>query len=710
MTTILDHESDSNNLKIFGDSPIENATYFNFDTYANAICEVVLRSDNKTPLSIAINGKWGSGKTSLMMTIRKKLKETPPNTSSRKVRTVWFNAWKYSQTDFLLASLVREIFDEMGRQSVLTRRGLINKLKWYCLKIYGKADTIQQVTDLAKILTLGLGPDFKKWQKQPEYEKHRPFYDSFKQYVELVLQFFVLDKVGDHFDDSKGVLVIFIDDLDRCSPKSVSNILESINLFFDQEGCIFIFGMDLGIISKAIKSHYNEYEGFSGESYIKKMVQLQFNLPEISTQDCRNFISQELVTEDILKKYIDLIIIGSANNPRQIKQFVNSLKFIFTLKDLIEGDTRIDEELLIKWANLNSISNQFINSIKNNNNVLMSVQAYSRRNPSMDLSTWNTTFEGSFLHNIPESKRADFLREFEEYSGDEKIVKTLGYGEKVFHEGNLKSYISLSNLSPQEPKIGDVSDRLVRIEAEKDSFIIGRSIGFQGTCDNCGTYVHLVAYGPGKYSPGVEIGTPEVNYRGNWKFMWSPGNSLLPGQYTIEVTDSDKSVSDEVDVRAERGAITIVAAGNQAYYIGERLKFSGTSTVGNEVYLAIRGPTLGKEFRKLDQPSLTSMQDKPDSFVKVGIKGDNTWSYTWDTSKIGMLLEEGTYTVYALQQPSIEDLAVIAYGTVSIIIKQPFVSATFSQSRYARGEPILISGTAFGVSHQELQIWLIGES
>jgi hypothetical protein len=713
---MTDQEINSTILKIFSDSPIDEAKYFNFDSYANAICDIIQQPDNKTPLSIAINGKWGSGKSSLMKTIQKKIENPSNNPSRRKVKTVWFNAWKYSQTDSLLASLIREIFDEMGRQNFLTRKGFFPKLNYYILKIHGKVDTIQQLSDLASLLTLGLGPDLKKWQKEPVYEKHLPFYDNFKKYIDLVLQFFVVKNVDGHYDDSKGVLVIFIDDLDRCSPQSVATILESINLFFDQDGCIFVFGLDANIISKAIRSHYEKYDGFSGENYIKKLIQLQFNLPEICVEDCKEFIEKELIAEEPLKKYTDLIIIGSANNPRQIKQFVNSIKFTLSLKNLIVGNQQIDEELLIKWSNLNSISDQFILSVKNHNVLLFILQSFSRRDLSQEDSLWYIEiYEKQFLNNILESRRSEIKMEFELYSSDEKIIKTLKYGKSVFHEDTLNAYISLSNLSPQEPKVGEISERYLRIEADKDSFVIGYPIRFMGNSSNCGKVVHLTAYGPEKYTTGIKIGSPEVNYRGEWKFTWSPDLSLPSGNYTIEVTDSDNSVSDEVDVKAEKGSISLMLAGSQTYYIGEKLKFSGVSTSAKEVFLAIIGPLKTDNIgigglRKFDNPQIISIQDDPNTFVKVKKKIDNTFSFNWDTSTIGQFFNEGTYTAYAIEKPStLENLAGIVYGSVSFIIRKPFVSVTATQSTYAQGDPIIISGTAEGVQNQKLQIWVISD-
>ena len=50
-----------------------------------------------------------------------------------------------------------------------------------------------------------------------------------------------------------------------------------------------------------------------------------------------------------------------------------------------------------------------------------------------------------------------------------------------------------------------------------------------------------------------------------------------------------------------------------------------------------------------------------------------------------------------------------AYGTVSIIIKKPFISATASQSTVAKGDRIYITGTAEG-DPSSVQIWILGKN
>ena len=97
--------------------------------------------------------------------------------------------------------------------------------------------------------------------------------------------------------------------------------------------------------------------------------------------------------------------------------------------------------------------------------------------------------------------------------------------------------------------------------------------------------------------------------------------------------------------------------------------------------------------------------------MQVAVQGDNTWSYKWGTSSIA--LDAGTYTIYATSQPSSSDstqLSSVAYGTVSIIIKPPFVSATASQSTVAQGDNVFITGTAQGQPSEGVMIWILGKN
>jgi hypothetical protein len=167
---------------------------------------------------------------------------------------------------------------------------------------------------------------------------------------------------------------------------------------------------------------------------------------------------------------------------------------------------------------------------------------------------------------------------------------------------------------------------------------------------------------------------------------------------------------DEVDVKVEKGAVTIVAAGDQSYYLGEEIKLSGTNTESSITHLFIIGPNLPEKGGVLTEPKTPITPYAAWNSVKADVLADNTWSYKWGTSNID--LDAGTYTIYAVSQPydkTPTDLAKAAYGTVSIIIKKPFVSATASQSTVAKGDRIYLTGTAEGQPHS-VAVWVLGKN
>lgn len=255
------------------------------------------------------------------------------------------------------------------------------------------------------------------------------------------------------------------------------------------------------------------------------------------------------------------------------------------------------------------------------------------------------------------------------------------------------------------------SQPLVDIYANKDAILVGRSIEFSGQCINGGRIVHLTAIGPGEYSKGKEIASPVVSSSGKWRFEWTPEISIEPGEFLMKVVDSLNKVSDELTFRIEKGAVTMVAAGNQVYYLGEKVQLRGTSTVPTkEIYLSIKQHGVFSKQKKIDQLNVTCENDRPDSFTKVKIESDYTWSFTWDTSLVASELKKGYHTIFATEAPQTFDkLNKMAFSKISVIIEQPFVSGTASQSTIAQGDRLYITGTAEGEPRKGVQIWIFGD-
>jgi hypothetical protein len=194
-----------------------------------------------------------------------------------------------------------------------------------------------------------------------------------------------------------------------------------------------------------------------------------------------------------------------------------------------------------------------------------------------------------------------------------------------------------------------------------------------------------------------ETGYRKVSFSTSSDSSAGKPEGTTPGAWTISVVDeADKRCQNTTVIKVEKGAVTVGAAGDQSYYLGEEIKLSGINTESYKTFLFLTGPNLHVNGANISDPGTSPSKDNDaGTFKAVDVLGDNTWSWKWGTK--GYKLDAGTYTVYAVSNPLTKaSLAQAAYGTVSILIKKPVVIVTpaISQPVFNRGETVVISGTA----------------
>ena len=97
-------------------------------------------------------------------------------------------------------------------------------------------------------------------------------------------------------------VIVFIDDLDRCSPTKALEVFESIKVFLGIDGFVYIIGLSHVTISKLITVQYKE-SGIKGEQYIKKIIQIPIILPEWNVKDIGTLINDLLKNNLISNDY-----------------------------------------------------------------------------------------------------------------------------------------------------------------------------------------------------------------------------------------------------------------------------------------------------------------------------------------------------------------------------------------------------------------------
>ena len=114
---------------------------------------------------------------------------------------------------------------------------------------------------------------------------------------------------------------------------------------------------------------------------------------------------------------------------------------------------------------------------------------------------------------------------------------------------------------------------------------------------------------------------------------------------------------------------TAAAQGIQAY-MGDTIPLSGYSPSSPFVYLFLTGPNLPENGVALNNINLRADQG---GFTRVAVDGSNDmWSYKWGTNSLGGRLDEGTYTVWVVNEPEDRsNLGNAEYATISVTLGSP---------------------------------------
>jgi hypothetical protein len=117
----------------------------------------------------------------------------------------------------------------------------------------------------------------------------------------------------------------------------------------------------------------------------------------------------------------------------------------------------------------------------------------------------------------------------------------------------------------------------------------------------------------------------------------------------------------------------LVTAGTLTHAIGDKVDLSGTAFTTNTMYLFVTGPGLDPNGVNPSQMKSPVVSGDPSTFVQVDVEND-TWSYIWNTAHQGFSLKEGTYTIYAVDQPVAKNALPAVYGSIEIGLTQSGLS------------------------------------
>ena len=139
----------------------------------------------------------------------------------------------------------------------------------------------------------------------------------------------------------KKVLIVFIDDLDRCLPDRAIQLLEAIKNFLTVPKCVFVLGVDDQVIAKGITNKYGKGL-IDGQSYLEKMITLPFRVAKPRPQFVESYVTK-LLTQAVQHSSDDLTtafescahILGliGQTNPRRLRRIAYRFLLYLTLDE-----------------------------------------------------------------------------------------------------------------------------------------------------------------------------------------------------------------------------------------------------------------------------------------------------------------------------------------------------------------------------------------
>ncbi|MBF9314470.1 ATPase [Bifidobacteriaceae bacterium NR002] len=286
------------------DKPIEKADedLLGRSDFAKQFGKSICEYDSKDGLVIGLYGKWGSGKTSI---INMAISEIPVDKSEKKkwyskvykrIKKIFtsqkseeenqnhnpivikFSPWNYSDKNNLISLFFYELKNKLGVAKGEENKEKIGKaISQYSYIIDALPSIPVAGPAIAHILKTIFKAAGSKLMKTPSLDEAK-------------------EKLCKALEDFNHKIIVFIDDIDRLTTPQIKDIFQLVKQVGDFPNIIYVLTMDREIVCNAL----SEYHNIDGDEYLKKIVQVSFEVPEIDKTTVHEILRDRL--NDIVHK------------------------------------------------------------------------------------------------------------------------------------------------------------------------------------------------------------------------------------------------------------------------------------------------------------------------------------------------------------------------------------------------------------------------
>ena len=350
--------------------------HLGYGPYAEALAFLIDWKCSKPPLTVAISGPWGAGKTSLARLVQEQLKAHGDWDDDHIICE--FSAWKHDDAPNLGAAFAAKVAQSANEErhwwrrliQPLPSRMLTPEQRWrrqlyVILASLAVAVGLVLGPDTREIITAAAQPTGTHWIRA-ERAAHgfgltliiilaalAFIYPKIFSGTQAVARFVndpkseaargSIDSVSKQLGGliasatrGRRRFVVFVEDLERCRPPRAVDVCEVVSQLLDQDDVVTVLIGDMDTIARSAAIKYRAlelptpgdadmavYEDY-GRSYMEKLVQLQFDLPQPPEEHLKEL--RKLLSSDSGESAMQLSGFGEAFGRSLKVGFRRSLK------------------------------------------------------------------------------------------------------------------------------------------------------------------------------------------------------------------------------------------------------------------------------------------------------------------------------------------------------------------------------------------------
>jgi CheY-like chemotaxis protein len=301
---------------LLNDQPVDQAEndFLDVRNIAKDIASMLIASIDSSPFVLAVDAGWGMGKSTLLRQIENQL---PDRADIVKLH---FNAWT-AEGENALEGLIKSVLTKLDPNLLRrTVRALARDRRVTTIARLGFG-LIARFFGVARLVD-------ELWKQMGVDAKSR---NELRDLIHNMLSDWVSQGGAPR---PSHAMVVFIDDLDRCSDDVVVKVCEAVKLYLDAPGLIFVIACDQSVLARGVSVARQGGSG-EGRAYLEKIVQVAYRMPPPDNTKFRRLINEYARasgTNELIDETVERILAeGTGRNPRRVKRIINSFVLEYRL-------------------------------------------------------------------------------------------------------------------------------------------------------------------------------------------------------------------------------------------------------------------------------------------------------------------------------------------------------------------------------------------